>query len=55
MFFFQEPIPTSLLRLSADYVSKAMKMFIGVLKYMGEGADPITDVGRIDIAYKLLN
>lgn len=32
-----------------------MKMFIGVLKYMGEGADPITDHGRVEIAYKLLN
>ena len=51
----QEPIPTSLLKLSSDYVSKAMKMFIGVLKYMGEGADPITDHGRVEIAYKLLN
>lgn len=38
--FQREPIPTSLLRINADLMSRAMKLFQVVLKYTG-----ITDVG----------
>lgn len=51
----QEAIPTSLLKMSNDHMSRAVKMFSGILKYMGETSESITDIGRLEIAQKLLH
>ena len=51
----QEPIPTSLLKLSGDHVSRAVKMFSGILKYMGETGEKLDDAGKFEIAQKLLH
>ena len=51
----QEPIPTSLLKMNNDHASRAVKMFAGILKYMGDSNEPVTDAVRMDIAQKLLH
>jgi hypothetical protein len=51
----QENIPTSLLKMSSENASRAVKMFISVLKYQGEGGEQISAVHGFDIAQKLLH
>eukprot|EP00798_Chlamydomonas_sp_ICE-L_P009527 gene9527-12466_t len=53
--FSSEPIPTSLLKLSGDHVSRAVKMFSGILKYQGETGEKLDTPQKIDIAQKLLH
>ena len=58
-FGLQDVIPTSLLKLSADNVSRAVKMFAGVQKFMEEPA--AASVGspsknqRLELVQKLLH
>ena len=52
--FLQEGIPTSLLKLSTDNSSRAVKMFSGIQKYMDSG-DDLPMAVRTDIAQKLLH
>lgn len=41
--FLQDPIPTSLLKINSDLVSRAIKLFQIILKYMGvESSDRVT-------------
>jgi len=35
MYLLQDPIPTSLLKISSDLVSRSIKLFQVILKYMG--------------------
>lgn len=53
----QDPIPTSLLKLNSDLVSRATKLFQIILKYMGvESSDRVTPPSldeRIDFVGKL--
>lgn len=51
----QEPIPTSLLKMSPDHMGRATKMFAGMLKYMGEAGDTAEPAVGIEIAQKLLH
>ncbi len=51
----QEPIPTSLLKLSGEHVSRAVKMFSGILKYQGDTGEHVDEPQRIEIAQKLLH
>lgn len=55
--FQREPIPTSLLRINADFMSRAVKLFQVVLKYTGtaEGgpSSPPTGQEQIDLLKKL--
>lgn len=51
----QEPIPTSLLKMSGEHMSRAVKMFSGILKYMGEVPERVDEAGRVEIAQKLLH
>ncbi|KAL4197980.1 hypothetical protein AMTRI_Chr03g137920 [Amborella trichopoda] len=55
--FQKEPIPTSLLRISSDMVSRAVKLFQVVLKYMGVDASdkvsPLSMEDQIDLVSKL--
>ncbi len=51
----QEPIPTSLLKLTGEHVSRAVKMFAGILKYQGDTGEQIDAAQRIEIAQKLLH
>uniref|UniRef100_A0A7S0WQ45 Kinesin motor domain-containing protein n=1 Tax=Chlamydomonas leiostraca TaxID=1034604 RepID=A0A7S0WQ45_9CHLO len=55
LIFSNEPIPTSLLKMSGEHMSRAVKMFSGILKYMGETGERLDDAGRIEIAQKLLH
>lgn len=51
----QEPIPTSLLKMSGEHMSRAVKMFSGILKYMGETGERLEPPALIEIAQKLLH
>ncbi|KAG0559984.1 hypothetical protein KC19_10G144700 [Ceratodon purpureus] len=55
--FQREPIPTSLLRINADLMSRAMKLFQVVLKYTGISdvgpSNPPTGQEQIDLLRKL--
>ncbi|GLU19631.1 hypothetical protein SLE2022_358690 [Rubroshorea leprosula] len=54
--FQREPIPTSLLKINGDLVSRATKMFQVVLKYMGIESDRLSSVSldeRIEFVGKL--
>jgi len=55
LIFSAEPILTSLLRMSGDHTSRAVKMFAGILKYQGESGEPLDEPMRIEIAQKLLH
>lgn len=55
LMFSNEPIPTSLLKMSNEHASRAVKMFSGILKYMGETGEPVTEPQRVEIAQKLLH
>lgn len=51
----QEAVPTSLLKMSGDHVSRAIKMFSGILKYQGDSGEVLDEPARIEIAQKLLH
>lgn len=55
--FLQDPIPTSLLKINTDLVSRAAKLFQIILKYMGvDPSDRVTLVSleeRIELVAKL--
>ncbi|KAA8532113.1 hypothetical protein F0562_006745 [Nyssa sinensis] len=55
--FQKDPIPTSLLKINSDLVSRAIKMFQNILKYMGvDSSDRVTPVSleeRIKLVGKL--
>ena len=51
----QDSIPTSLLKLSADNSSRAVKMFAGIQRYMDEGQEGLTTAQSIEIVQKLLH
>lgn len=56
----QDAIPTSLLKLGADNSARAVKMFGGVHKYMGvgaegPGAEQLPDAMRVEVAAKLMH
>ncbi|PNW82236.1 hypothetical protein CHLRE_06g278125v5 [Chlamydomonas reinhardtii] len=55
LMFSNEPIPTSLLKLSNDHISRAVKMFSGILKYMGETGEQLPAIQSLEIAQKLLH
>mmetsp|Transcript_37392 Transcript_37392/g.110381 ORF Transcript_37392/g.110381 Transcript_37392/m.110381 type:complete len:1168 (-) Transcript_37392:781-4284(-) len=48
-------IPTSLLKMSNENASRAVKMFSGILKYQGESGEGLTTTQMFDIAQKLLH
>lgn len=54
-FIVQEVIPTSLLKLTTENANRAVKMFLGIQKYMAEGPDALTPVLRYEMAQKLLH
>lgn len=55
--FQKDPIPTSLMRINSDLVSRAVKLFQLVLKYMGvdgsSAATPLPAQEQVDIVTKL--
>lgn len=55
--FQREPIPTSLLRINSDLISRAVKLFQAVLKYMGvdasDRATPLSMQDQIELVIKL--
>lgn len=51
----QDSIPTSLLKLSADNSSRAVKMFAGIQRYMDEAQEGLTTSQSIEIVQKLLH
>ena len=51
----QEVIPTSLLKLSSENTGRAVKMFLGVQKFMGESSEGLQQNARFDLAQKLLH
>lgn len=55
--FLQDPIPTSLLRINTDLVTRATKIFQIILKYMGvDSSDRVTPTSideRIELVGKL--
>lgn len=57
LFPFQDPIPTSLLKINSDLVSRATKLFHLILKYMGvDSSDRSTPPSldeRIELVGKL--
>eukprot|EP00803_Ostreobium_quekettii_P000922 evm.model.scf_757EXC.1 EVM.evm.TU.scf_757EXC.1 scf_757EXC:319-12045(-) len=55
LMFSSETIPTSLLHLSNDNVSRAVKMFGAILRYQGHGSDPVDASQRVELAAKLVH
>lgn len=57
LLLVQDPIPTSLLKISGDLASRSVKIFQLILKYMGvDSSDKETLLGmdeRIDIVAKI--
>ena len=51
----QDTIPTSLLKLNNDNTGRAVKMFAGIQKYMGESGDPMNQQQRTEVAQRLLH
>ncbi|XP_047168264.1 kinesin-like protein KIN-14I [Vigna umbellata] len=55
--FQKDPIPTSLLKLNSDLVSRATKLFVIILKYMGvDSSDRLTPLNldeRVELVGKL--
>lgn len=55
--FLQDPIPTSLLKINTDLVTRATKIFQIILKYMGvDSSDRVTPTNideRIELVGKL--
>lgn len=52
--WLQDGIPTSLLKLSADNSSRAVKMFAGIQKYMDD-SEGLSMPASIEIVQKLLH
>ena len=56
-FLVQDPIPTSLLKISSDLVSRSVKLFQMILKYMGiDSSDKIMVLSleeRIELIAKI--
>uniref|UniRef100_A0A383VU44 Kinesin motor domain-containing protein n=1 Tax=Tetradesmus obliquus TaxID=3088 RepID=A0A383VU44_TETOB len=52
-----EPVPTSLLRLAPEHAARAVKMFVGILRYCGDapGSEQISQAQAIETAQKLLH
>lgn len=48
-------IPTSLLKLSSENTSRAVKMFLGVQKFMGDTSEATPPAARFELAQKLLH
>ena len=55
VYHMQESIPTSLLKLSADNSSRAVKMFAGIQRYMDEAQEGSNTAQSIEIVQKLLH
>ncbi|CAL5024868.1 unnamed protein product [Urochloa decumbens] len=54
MYLLQDPIPTSLLKISSDLVSRSIKLFQVILKYMGIDSPAIISLEeRIELVAKL--
>ncbi|KAI4386895.1 hypothetical protein MLD38_004774 [Melastoma candidum] len=57
--FQKDPIPTSLLKINSDLISRATKLFQVILKYMGidssDKVTPLSLVERIELVGKLYN
>lgn len=57
VLFSQEPIPTSLLKINSELVSRAVKLFQDILKYIGVDASdrlsPMSLDERIELVSKL--
>ena len=54
MYLLQDPIPTSLLKISSDLVSRSIKLFHVILKYMGVDSPAIISLEeRIELVAKL--
>jgi hypothetical protein len=51
----QEPIPTSLLKLPAEHQSRAVKLFLCVLKYCGDTGEAPTIAQAVDTAQRILH
>ena len=55
--FWQEPIPTSLLKVNSDLISRAVKLFQVILKYIGvDSSDRVSPMSldeRIELVSKL--
>ena len=51
----QDSIPTSLLKLSHDNSSRAVKMFAGIQRYMDEHQEGLSAAQGIEIVQKLLH
>ena len=51
----QDCIPTSLLKLSADNSTRAVKMFAGVQKYMAESGEAPVGAAKAELVQKLLH
>lgn len=53
----QDPIPTSLLKINGDFVSRAVKLFQTILKYMGiDSSEKGNQIGleeRIELVSKI--
>jgi hypothetical protein len=51
----QEPIPTSLLKLPTEHQSRAVKLFMCVLKYCGDTGEAPTIAQAVDTAQRILH
>lgn len=51
----QDIIPTSLLKLSSENSSRAVKMFLGIQKFTAEGPEAMPTIMRYEMAQKLLH
>ena len=51
----EDCIATSLLKLRADYSTRAVKMFAGVQKYMAENGDEPVGAAKAELVQKLLH
>lgn len=51
----QEVIPTSLLKLNSENANRAVKMFLGIQKFMADGPDAMPLIMRYEMAQKLLH
>lgn len=53
----QEPIHTSLLRMIPEHTNRAVKIFVGILRYCGDaaGSEVLSQAQAIEIAQKLLH
>lgn len=53
--YCQDPIPTSLLKMPNDMITKAVKMFMSILKFTeNTGESDMDDGQRLELAQRLL-